>query len=257
MTTKVDDSDDSLVAYEIYENHGMPLQAAPISRPWMDATQKHFAYRCLPMTLVNQAGWTIANPRNFTALWNGGSLPEDTVCSFTDGAPDDRIGCIFGHGIITFNVPYLFRTPSNVNLWVKGPSNWPKHGIQPLEGLVETDWTSATFTMNWKITKADELIWFDRGEPCCMIIPFPRGFLETFQPTIQSLSKNRSIAAEYMQWSHLRTSYQTQVAAGDEQAIQAGWQKDYFHGRNTGTQARAECHQTKLAIREFKRLENE
>ena len=44
----------------------------------------------------------------------------------------------FGEAVLTFSLPYLFRTPRGVNLWVKGPSNWIKDGIQPLEGIVET-----------------------------------------------------------------------------------------------------------------------
>jgi hypothetical protein len=32
----------------------------------------------------------------------------------------------FGSGILTWNVPYLFRTPPGYNLLVRGPANWPK-----------------------------------------------------------------------------------------------------------------------------------
>lgn len=250
---KPEDSETRFIAYEIYENHAMHLRAAPISRPWMDATQKSFAYRCLPMTIANQAGWTIANPRNFTALWNGGGKCEDTVFSFTDGPPDERISCIFGHGIITFNMPFLFRTPLEISLWVKGPSNWPKHGLSPLEGLVETDWTSASFTMNWKITRPNEVVRFDRGEPCCMVVPFPRGWLEKFQPSIQPLASNSVIATEYARWSGDRDAFHERIAAGDEAAISVGWQKDYFHGKDPGTDKCPTLHQTKLVLREFSR----
>ena len=252
---KPEESDIPIIAYEIYPNHGMSLRAAPISRPWMDATQKSFAYRCLPMTIANQAGWMIANPRNFTALWNGGGRSEDTVFSFIDGPTDERIGCIFGHGIITFNMPFLFRTPPEISLWVKGPSNWPKQSLFPLEGLVETDWTSASFTMNWKITRPNEVVRFDRGEPCCMVVPFPRGWLEKFQPSIQPLASNSVIATEYARWSADRDAFQERVASGDEAAIRVGWQKDYFHGKDPGTDKCPTLHQTKLVLREFNREE--
>jgi len=45
------------------------------------------------------------------------------------------------------------RTPAGVNLWVKGPANMVKNGVQALEGMVETDWTAASLTMNWKLTR--------------------------------------------------------------------------------------------------------
>lgn len=50
----------------------------------------------------------------------------------------------FGAGVVTFTVPYLFRTPPSYNLHVRGPTNMPKDGIYPLEGIVETDWSQAS-----------------------------------------------------------------------------------------------------------------
>ncbi len=244
--------DKAIVAYEIYAQEDMPLSAAPISRQWMDETPQRFAYRCLPMTLANQAGWMIGCPRSFVASWNGGPGNSDTVFSFQDGPPDDRISSIFGHGIITFNMPYLFRTPKGINMWVKGPSNWPKHGLQALEGLVETDWTSASFTMNWKITRAGETVRFARGEPCCMVVPYPRGLVESFEPERRPLESDAEISQEYQRWSTDRNAYQSRVADGDQEAIRRGWQKDYFQGRDPGKERVAE-HQTKLAVREFER----
>lgn len=240
----------TITAYEIYSQEDMPLRPAPISRPWMDETQKRFAYRCLPMTIANQAGWVVGCPCNFVASWNGGPEVTDTVFSFEDSPPDKRVGSVFGHGVITFNMPYLFRTPTAVNLWVKGPSNWPKHGLYPLEGLVETDWTSASFTMNWKITRANEMVKFRRGEPCCMVVPYPRGFVESFAAERLQLEANPEISAEYQRWSTDRSVYQSRVADGDQQAIRQGWQKDYFQGRDPGKERVVE-HQTKLDVQEF------
>ena len=40
----------------------------------------------------------------------------------------------FGYGILTWTLPYLFRTPPDWNLLARGPSNLPKDGIQALEG---------------------------------------------------------------------------------------------------------------------------
>ena len=253
MQQTPEEETNSLIAYEIYPNSGMHLLAAPIARQWMDATQKRFAYRCLPLTIANQAGWMIASPRSFTAMWNGGERLSDTVFSFTDGAPDSRISCIFGHGVVTFNMPYLFRTPPGVNLWVKGPTNWPKHGLHALEGIVETDWTAATFTMNWKITAPNTLVRFERGEPCCMILPQPRGFIERFHPSLRELAGNAELAAEFAHWSRERTGYQERVAMGDPEAIRQGWQKDYFHGKDPGDSESFAEHQTKLRIREFEK----
>src|SRR5205807_231232 len=97
-------------------------------------------------------------------------------------AGDDRIKSHFGAGVVTFTIPYLFRTPKGVNLWVKGPTNYFKDGAAPLEGVVETDWAVSSFTMNWKLTRPGLPVRFARGEPICMIVPVPRGLAEELDP---------------------------------------------------------------------------
>ena len=69
----------------------------------------------------------------------------------------------FGHGVLTWHLNYLFRTSPGYNLYARGPANWPKDGIVPLEGIIETDWSVATFTMNWKVTVKNQPIDFEPG----------------------------------------------------------------------------------------------
>ena len=239
-----------IIAYEIYEPTDMPLTPAPIARQWMNETQQRFAYRCLPLTLANQAGWVIGNPTGFTVYWNGGPRPDDVVLTFDNNRPEKRISGLFGHGVVTFNMPYLFRTPENINLWVKGPANAPKDGICALEGIVETDWTAASFTMNWKLTRANHVVRFEAGEPICMVVPIPRGLIDSLQPRKQPLDSNTEVAQAYRRWSADRDEFHRLVAAGDPNALERGWQKDYFQGRDPGSQ-RVEQHQTKLPVRPF------
>lgn len=242
----------SLCAYEIQKQSDMELMPAPVNRVWMDATYARFAYRCLPMTIANQAGWVIQCPRSFVARWNGGPERSDTTIAFEDVPPDDRISSLFGHGVVTFNMPYLFRTSPGCNIWVKGPSNWPKVGLYPLEGIVETDWTAATFTMNWKILEPNTVVSFQRGEPICMIVPFLRNMLENCQTQRAPLEQNKELSDAYWSWSHNRNSFHKSIAEREPEAIERGWQKDYFQGRDPGSE-RFEGHQTRLHVPAFRR----
>ncbi|MBT8099503.1 MAG: hypothetical protein KJO82_07115, partial [Gammaproteobacteria bacterium] len=140
-----------ITAYEVVENPP-PIRTANRRREWMDDTQDRFAYRCLPLSIANQTGWEILSPAGFTARWNGKDGLDAISLKF-DEAPSPLIGSHFGHGVLTFNLGYLFRTTKAHNLWVKGPTNQFKDGIAALEGLIETDWTPFTFTMNWQFTR--------------------------------------------------------------------------------------------------------
>ena len=70
----------------------------------------------------------------------------------------------FGEGIITWNTPFLFRTkPEGSRLLICGPVNYFKQNAHPLTALIESDWVSMSFTMNWKIMTPNEPVRFDRA----------------------------------------------------------------------------------------------
>jgi Family of unknown function (DUF6065) len=237
-------------AYRINNPPNMGLVKAPIERDWMDATSQRFAYRCLPLNIANQMGWFLTSPCSFELYWYGGSDKSDIQLRFLD-IPDPSVTTHFGFGVLTFSLPYLFRTPPETNLWVKGPSNMPKDGIQALEGVIETDWAFSTFTMNWKVTRPGEWIRFSAGEPVCMVVPVPRGFAEHLAPITTPLTKNEELHAKYRAWEASRSNFLTGLNTKDPDAVKRGWQKDYFQGKQSegGT---FDGHQTKLEIQDFR-----
>lgn len=238
-------------AFEVSATDDMPLEPAPVSREWMDSSGQRFAYRCLPLTIANQAGWVIGCPVNFTARWNGGSQITDLKVRFARGCQERRICSHFGEGVLTFTLPYLFRTPRGVNLWVKGPTNWIKDGIQPLEGVVETDWNETTFTMNWKMTRRNHTVRFQQGEPICMIVPVARGLADSLDPVRRPLQSEPKLARAYEQWCESRNAFNEGLARQDTAFVERGWQRDYMLGLNTNGKPFAE-HQTKLSLRPFR-----
>ena len=244
------DSNHEFVAYEILPPGTMVLSAAPVGRSWMDATQERFAYRCLPMLMANQLGWLVGSACSFSARWNGGPLPGDTALCFDSDRHSELVSSLFGHGIITFNMPCVFRTPPGVNLLVRGPANNPKDGISPLEGLVEADWSSTTFTMNCKITRPRQIVRFEAGEAIAALLPFPRGFLESLQPIACPISESPAVNSAFLEWSQHRDAFQARMRAGEVTAVTRGWQKEYFQGTENGAN-RFPQHQTTLALREF------
>ncbi len=239
-----------LYAWELGAQANMDLEPAPADRDWMDQSHQRFAYRCLPLVIANQAGWVIRNPIDFSLRWNGGNQLDDLKLKFPRGSQESRIRSHFGHGIVTFSVPYLFRTPPGINLWVKGPANWIKDAIQPLEGVVETDWSDATFTMNWKATRKNHTIHFERGEPICMIVPVPRGLAEGLEPIREPLHADKDQLERYEHWRESRRVFNEGLQRQDPAIVERGWQRDYMLGTSPDGESFA-GHQTKLRIRPF------
>jgi hypothetical protein len=239
-------------AYEVHPPSGMSLATAPVGRDWMDKTDRRYAYRCLPMLLANTNGWFIRNPIDFSVLWNGGGKQEDLVINFPNSQVDTRVASHFGNGVLTFTIPYLFRTPKSINLWVHGPANCPKDGIHALEGIVESDWFTGAFTMNWKVTRPGHAIKFVQDEPICMITPVARGLSEQLVPVLECLDKNDQMRVDYESWRKKRADFLEQLSGDDIEAVQRGWEKDYYKGLNKAGQAFPE-HQTQITLKNFQK----
>jgi hypothetical protein len=242
--------DPVLIAHRIASSAPMAIEPAPRDRRWLDDTRERFGYRCLPLLIANQAGWFILNPRSFAATWDGGEEKESLTIAYHDASAPHAAVSHFGHGILTWHIPYLFRTPPGVQLLARGPANWPKDGAYPLEGIVETDWTAATFTMNWKLLRPRRAVTFEAGEPICMAVPVALDLLEAVRPEVRPLESDPDLHARYREWSARRAMFLTDLNDPASAAAQAGWQKEYFRGV-LPEGASAPSHRTKLKLRPF------
>src|SRR5580692_2660973 len=130
-----------LTAFRIPDHYSsfLKIVPAPVDRHWMDFTTRGWANRCLPLRVANQAGWHILNNFDFEAEWGGKDELASVRISFKSGNSSQFVKSSFGFGILTWYLPYVFRTPPGYNLLVRGPANYFKDGIAPLDGLVETD----------------------------------------------------------------------------------------------------------------------
>lgn len=210
-----------LTAYQIPEDPQMRLGPAPIFRDWMAGDGFRALLGCKATLRANRSGWLVLAGHDVEVIWNGGDDPSDLEVT-CQGFPPFPAASHFGHGILTWGIRYLFRTPPGFNLLARGPTNYPKDGIFPLEGIIEADWSAAPFTMNWKVTRADRLIRFKVGEPICMITPLRRGQIEQFHPHLASAP---SLTGESALWPRLdRAALQERGDRLPDDALGSIWQ---------------------------------
>lgn len=237
-----------------YPTSGDPpkIVAAPVQRAWMDRTDQGFAYRCLPLNIANAHGWLLLNTIPFIARWNGGTGLD--AISLQPAAEGTLLAMShFGHGVLTFSVNALFRTEPGYDLMATGPFNEPKDGLQPLTGIIETDWAPFTFTMNWKFTRKLTPVAFEQDEPFCMVFPVKRGLVEAVEPEIRKLESDPDVCAAYLRWTDSRRDFNKELQTPGSDAQARKWQKDYFRG-TTPYGAAPPDHRTKLKLAEFKRV---
>ncbi|SRR6266566_846226 len=229
------------LAYQLEPPH-LVIAPADHRRTWMEATPGRFANRCLPLLIANESGWEVLSRGRVTVTWNGGDRSFDCTIK-SPGCPEPPVAH-FGSGIVTWRIPYLFRTPPGWNLLMRGPANLPKDGATSLEGVIETDWAVAPAFHSWKLTRVGHPVTWEDGEPICLIVPQRRHELESWQPDVVDIRTEPELYDEYRTFSESRAEFNAMRPRA--------WQKDYFLGRSPGSvTAPRGTHQRRLRLRAF------
>jgi hypothetical protein len=142
-------------------------------------------YRCLPLTIGNQYGFSISAQYDFAFEWDGGFDPGSVKFFFDD--PIDKIKHMqpmleshFGCGVITVNPPFTLRTPPGINLMTINPPNYIIPNVTVMTGVVETDNLRRNFTFNLKVQMPNIRVKVQAGAPLAAFIPIPRYFVDGF-----------------------------------------------------------------------------
>lgn len=232
-----------MILYQIHP--GVPrcrVERASSKREWMDNTQNHYAYRCLPLTIANMMGYHIFLKKPVTAFWDGN---KETSSIRIDEDGGGAACSIFGHGIITFHVDWLISTDDNTNIFITGPSNHYVNNAQALTGVYETDWAPFSFTMNWQLLHPGH-VRFETTDPVCHFFPIPREYIESVPVSIRPLSSNPALDEEYRNFDKSRLAFIKSDHGTD-------WQKNYFKGQYTdGRRCPISNHQTKINLPEIR-----
>lgn len=241
-----------LICYK-YDGWQPRIRAGSPRRRWMDETSERYAYRCLPLTIANSHGWELLSPVSFEAKWDGGEHMDSVEIRMDPGFAEHlKPVSLFGYGTITWHVEAIFRTPPGWNLFVSGPPNRQKDAIQPLGGIIETDWSPYTFTMNWRFTRADQWVRFEENEPIAFFFPVERGRAERFTPRIERLEDKPELRAAFEKWSESRNAFQKWVMEANPEAPADKWQKLYFRGLDSDGSPGPADHQSKLRLSPFR-----
>lgn len=219
-----------------YQVDPVPAELVPgrPDREWMDKFADRHPYRCLPLVVANTTGWELLSPVSFTASWNGGPRTTDIRLDPDEGTTREQLDRVavshFSGGILTFHTGWLFRTEPGWDIWVGGPPNHIKDGIQALAGVVETFWLPFPFTMNYRFTRPG-MVSFKKGEPFAFIVPMPHAAIDEIQPIVKRLEDDPELKRQYEAWGESRSNFLNRLADKDQDAVKNGWQRDYFRGR--------------------------
>jgi hypothetical protein len=226
------------------------IRPAEATRDWMDATGEHFAYRCLPLNIANAHGWEVLSPCDFEACWRGGSGVGDVIIRTAPGtASSEAPVSIFGQAVLTFHIQGIFRTEPGWNLFVTGSPNAGRDGIVPLSGVIETDWSPYSFTMNWRFVRRNHWVKFKKGDPICFFFPVQRQALEQIQPRFAPMTDD--LLAQFKAWSVSRDAFRIEMEQNPPKAPADKWQKRYYRGIDMNDRQGVADHKARLRLAPF------
>ena len=136
-------------------------------------------------------------------------------------------------------------------MWIGGSPNQPKDGIYPLTGVVETDWSPFTFTMNWRFTRPNHWVHFDAGEPICFIFPVQRAVLDDVKPVLAPIDAEPELLDRFQAWSRARDEFTQRMADAPPKVAADKWQKHYYRGVDLSEKEQIDDHRAKLRLRPF------
>ena len=194
----------------------------------MTETSGAYAYRCMPLNIANEYGWSVLSPSQFTATWDGSEDLEGVSIKYENGEGYDFAHSHFGSGILTISVDFVVQTPQNISLYIRGIPNDLISNIQPLDAIVETDWLPFTFTYNYKFLKPCT-VRFEKNEPLFSFFPILRGDIESYSLNTQSIEEDPDFFEKYLEYSNSRESYLKESSPGK---IDDGGQRYYTNAKD-------------------------
>lgn len=185
------------------------FKIVPLSlhRKWMNDTTKKFAYKCLPLNIANQYGWTVLSPSDFSVSWHGGSGPDQVeIFSSDPDFPDKHVISHFGEGTFTLQLDFIIQTPENYSLYIRGVPNEMSSIIKPLDAIVETDWLPFTFTYNYRFIEPG-VVDIKKGDPLFVFFPIERNSVENFKLKQTKIEDNKELLEEYLEYARARAEF--------------------------------------------------
>jgi len=209
----------------------------------MSETPQKYIYKCIPLVSANTMGWELFNPVDSDVTWNGGDMNTDISVTSLE---THRFGMTshFGCGMVTWYVPFLFRTSPELGLLVTGPSNHGRNDAVALEAFIRTDWLPFPFTMSWRLTRKNQTVHFSKNEPICRVLPFPIAMLDETSLEIAELTDDPGFLAEVNAWGSKRMGNVAKQASDATRWLKTGekptgegvWNSQYIRKKGKGAE---------------------
>lgn len=176
-----------MTLFTLTRTHQNPpeIKQSRIKRDWMDNTYNKHAYQCLPMTVANVSGWELILQQDVVVQWDGTNNPPKVLEGEFLNSRALVIPSIIG--IMSFATGWAFGTEEGYSTFISGSPNYFVDGAVPLSATIPSFWWPDEFNMNWKITKINEPVVFEKGMPFMYFTIVQNNLLESVKFKVENL----------------------------------------------------------------------
>lgn len=203
-----------------------------MKRDWMDNTFDGHAYRCFPLSLANQIGFSFSYPKDITVEWDGNESAEGGHIKVLEGA--EYVDVNRGTATLIFLLGWRFKTAENVTTLFFGPPNYIKDGASPLTNLISTSFYQNEPPVSWKITRPNIPITFKANEPIICALPLPLAELNNSEIALNPDNRDK----EFFEWG---SAYDKKI---QENNLIPKW-SDFYRNATDHTGAKTGEHELK------------
>ena len=158
----------SVDAYFTSNNHA-EINSPKINREWMDKTFESHAYKCYPISLANQLGWTISYPKDIEFIWDGISDASAEHVKVLSG--EEYVYTERANATISFKTGIRFKTEKNISLIHMPVPNYFLDGVQAFTTIINSSFYQFDFPCAMMITKPNKKIIIKANTPIISILP--------------------------------------------------------------------------------------
>jgi hypothetical protein len=163
------------------------LGSLSVKRDWMDETYDAHAYKCFPVSLTNQMGWSISFPEDISFIWDGISDTSSDHVKILQG--EKYAYTTRSNASISFHTGISFETEKNVTLLQMPVPNNFIDGVVPFTTLMSTSFFKGELPVVWRITRPNVEITIKAGTPIISILPVDLENLQNSEIDIRPYSE--------------------------------------------------------------------
>lgn len=145
------------------------LDQLGVKRDWMDETYEAHAYKCFPVSLTNQMGWSISFPEDISFIWDGISDTSGGHVKILKG--QKYAYTTRANATISFHTGIVFESDENTTLISMPAPNFFIDGATAFTTMISTSFFKGEFPIVWKITRPNVEITIKAGTPIAAMVP--------------------------------------------------------------------------------------